>query len=58
MEYLGYVHGDQRWRSHDGKRLYTANGPSDDLAIIELATGAIKHVKVGGLPWGVVAALR
>jgi Cytotoxic len=23
MDYLGYVHGKQRWRSKDGKRLYT-----------------------------------
>lgn len=22
-DYLGYVHGGQRWRSKDGKRLYT-----------------------------------
>lgn len=22
-EYLGFVHGAQRWRSHDGKRYYT-----------------------------------
>lgn len=22
-EYLGFVHGEKRWRSHTGKRLYT-----------------------------------
>ena len=23
LEYMGFVHGDQRWRSNDGKRLFT-----------------------------------
>ncbi|MFM9963066.1 MAG: colicin E3/pyocin S6 family cytotoxin [Planctomycetaceae bacterium] len=23
MDYLGFVHGDQCWRSEDGKRLFT-----------------------------------
>ncbi|HET8939403.1 MAG TPA: beta-propeller fold lactonase family protein [Polyangiales bacterium] len=41
--------------SPDGKRLYTANGPSNDLTIIDLSSGAQKHVAVGGSPWGVVA---
>lgn len=42
--------------SPDGKRLYTANGTSNDLTIVELASGQMKHVEVGGLPWGVVSA--
>jgi PQQ-dependent catabolism-associated beta-propeller protein len=42
--------------SRDGKRLYTANGPSEDISIIDLASGQTKRVKVGGLPWGVVAS--
>jgi len=40
--------------SADGKRLYTANGPSNDVSIIDIASGTVtKRVKVGGLPWGV-----
>jgi YVTN family beta-propeller protein len=41
--------------SADGKRLYTANGPSNDLTIVELPSGELKHVPVGGSPWGVVS---
>jgi YVTN family beta-propeller protein len=38
-----------------GKRLFTANGPSDDLSIIDLTSGKVEaRVSVGGLPWGVV----
>lgn len=44
--------------SADGKRLYTANGPSQDVTIIELASGKQQRVKVGGSPWGVVASHR
>lgn len=61
LERLIQAVGTRPWGialSPDGKRLYTANGPSDDLSIIELASGAIKRVKVGGLPWGVVAHLH
>jgi YVTN family beta-propeller protein len=43
--------------SRDGRRLYTANGTSDDLSIIDAATGKVeRRVKVGKLPWGVVVA--
>jgi YVTN family beta-propeller protein len=45
-------------QSPDGKRLYTANGPSNDLTIVDLASGQMKHVEIGGSPWGVVAALQ
>lgn len=45
-------------QSPDGKRLYTANGPSHDLTIVDLASGQMKHVEVGGLPWGVVSVLQ
>lgn len=39
-------------------RLITANGPSDDLSIVDGATGQIlSRVKVGGSPWGVVVAI-
>jgi PQQ-dependent catabolism-associated beta-propeller protein len=41
--------------SHDGKLLYTANGSSDDVSIIDTATlRVIKKVPVGKSPWGVV----
>jgi len=43
--------------SHDGKKLFTANGPSDDVAVIDVASGKVdKRIKVGGLPWGVVVS--
>jgi len=41
--------------SSDGKLLFTANGSSDDLSVVETATGKVQSsVKTGGLPWGVV----
>ena len=43
--------------SADGKHLYTANGPSNDVSVIDAATGKVeKRVKVGGLPGGLVVA--
>jgi YVTN family beta-propeller protein len=43
--------------SRDGTRLYTANGSSGDLSIVDPATGHVdKRVHIGGLPWGVVVA--
>ena len=43
--------------SADGRTLYTANGPSEDVSIVDAATGKVRRrVKVGGLPWGVVVA--
>lgn len=37
----------------DGK-LYTANGPSNDVSIIDPDGGKVlARVKVGSLPWGV-----
>jgi len=41
--------------SPDGKKLYTANGPSDDVTIIDVASRKIEgHVAVPGGPWDVV----
>jgi YVTN family beta-propeller protein len=41
----------------DGKKLYTANGPSNDVSVIDVATAAIiGKIKAGSLPWGVVVA--
>jgi len=43
--------------SRDGKWIFTANGPSGDVSVIEAATGKIeKRIKVGGLPWGLVVS--
>jgi YVTN family beta-propeller protein len=40
--------------SPDGSKLYTANGPSNDVSVIDVATGEIKRkIPVGSLPWGV-----
>jgi YVTN family beta-propeller protein len=37
-----------------GDRLYTANGPTGDVSVIDTASGAVKgHIAVGGSPWGV-----
>jgi YVTN family beta-propeller protein len=38
----------------DGKFLYSANGPSDDVSVVDLATDKeVARVKAGGSPWGV-----
>jgi YVTN family beta-propeller protein len=43
--------------SHDGRRLYTANGPSDDVTIIDTSSlSVVKKVPVGKGPWGVVVS--
>jgi YVTN family beta-propeller protein len=39
----------------DGSKLYTANGPSGDVAIIDVAGGKVdSRIATGGSPWGVV----
>ena len=41
--------------SADGARLYTANGPSNDVSIVDTTTlRTIRKVPVGRSPWGVV----
>jgi len=41
--------------SHDGRRLYTANGSSNDVTIIDTSSlSVVKKVPVGKGPWGVV----
>jgi PQQ-dependent catabolism-associated beta-propeller protein len=43
--------------SPDERRLYTANGLTGDLSVVDLeANRTIETVKLGGKPWGVVAA--
>jgi YVTN family beta-propeller protein len=41
--------------SPDGKTLYTANGPSNDISVVDLATQqVVKNIKVGRGPWGLL----
>ena len=43
--------------TRDGKTLYVAGGPSNDLVIVDAPTGVVvKRVPVGASPWGVVVA--
>ena len=40
--------------SPDGKYLFTANGPSDDISVVDLKSNQeIKRVKAGKSPWSV-----
>jgi YVTN family beta-propeller protein len=40
--------------SPDGKYLFTANGPSDDISVVDLKTNAeIRKVKAGKGPWSI-----
>jgi YVTN family beta-propeller protein len=40
--------------SPDGKFLFSANGPSDDVSVVDLATEKeIARVKSPGSPWGI-----
>jgi len=42
--------------SPDGKMLYSANGPSNDVSVVDLATNTVtRKVKAGTSPWGVIA---
>lgn len=43
MDYLGFVHGDQRWRSEDGKRLFTWDSLHGE---VEVFNGRGKHLFV------------
>jgi YVTN family beta-propeller protein len=39
----------------DGKKLYVANGRSDDISVIDTTTQqVVQTIAVGKLPWGVV----
>jgi YVTN family beta-propeller protein len=45
--------------SPDGKTLYSANGPSNDISVVDLATNTVtKKIKAGSSPWGVIALDR
>jgi YVTN family beta-propeller protein len=40
--------------TRSGARLYTANGPTGDVSVIDTATGTVlRHIAVGGSPWGI-----
>jgi len=42
--------------SPDGKTLFSANGPSNDLSVVDLVTRTVsRKVKLTGSPWGVLA---
>jgi YVTN family beta-propeller protein len=39
----------------DGKKLYVANGRSDNVSVIDTATNTkLRDIPVGTRPWGVV----
>ena len=43
--------------SADGRKIYTANGPSGDISIVDIATGTVeRRIAVGKGPWGVILA--
>jgi YVTN family beta-propeller protein len=45
--------------SPDGKMLFAADGPSNELVIIDLQKQTtVKRVKVGDSPWGVITISR
>jgi YVTN family beta-propeller protein len=50
--------GDRPWGiafSPDARFLFSANGPSDDVSIVDLGTQKeVGRVKAGQSPWGVV----
>jgi YVTN family beta-propeller protein len=38
----------------DGTKLYTANGPSNDVSVVDTKTlRVLKTIPVGKIPWGV-----
>jgi YVTN family beta-propeller protein len=41
--------------SSDGRKLYTANGPSNDVTVVDTESlKVLKKIPAGELPWGVV----
>ena len=40
--------------SADGRTLYTANGPSNDVAVVDIASRSVTaRIAVGDGPWGI-----
>jgi YVTN family beta-propeller protein len=52
--------GERSWGvalSPDEKLLFTANGPSNDVSVVDIsARTVVKNIKAGTLPWGVIVA--
>jgi YVTN family beta-propeller protein len=43
--------------STNGRKLFTANGPSNDVSVIDVASGKVeRRIPVPGGPWGIVVA--
>jgi len=43
--------------SADGARIYTANGPSNDVTVVDAATFTVlRRVPAGTMPWGIAVA--
>jgi YVTN family beta-propeller protein len=43
----------------DGKTIYTANGPSNDVSVVDLATKqVVKKIAAGDRPWGIAIVAR
>jgi YVTN family beta-propeller protein len=41
--------------STDGRKIYTANGPSGDVSVIDAVSGQIeRRISTGGSPWGIL----
>lgn len=59
MSYLGA--GQRPWGvalSPDGKRAFTANGPPNDVSVIDLVPHKeVARIKVGTGPWGLAVGL-
>jgi YVTN family beta-propeller protein len=45
--------------SPDDKMLFTANGPSNDVSVIDLTTQTVvRKIKAGERPWGVITVVQ
>jgi YVTN family beta-propeller protein len=43
----------------DGKTIYIANGPSNDVSVVDLATKTVvKKIAVGNRPWGIAVVSK
>jgi YVTN family beta-propeller protein len=39
--------------------LFTANGPSNDVSVVDVATqSVVRRIKVGERPWGVITVAQ
>lgn len=42
-----------------GDKIFTANGISNDLAVIDATSGKVEqHINIGGLPWGITSGAK